>query len=74
MTAHDVFGEEREGVNIKQSAAREWIKPQGWDCIAHELQNSNPLQYDIVHNGVRVPWGEGFKQWGVLLGKTANLV
>ena len=37
-------------------------------------QNSNLLQHDIVHNGVRMPWGEGFRQWGVLLGKTANLV
>ena len=27
-----------------------------------------------MHNGVRVPLGEGFRQWGVLLGKTANLV
>ena len=27
-----------------------------------------------MHNGVRVPWGEGFRQWGVLLGRTANLV
>ena len=74
MTARDVVGEEREGVHIEQSAAREWIKAQGWDCIADELQNSNLLQHDIVHNGVRVPWGEGFRQWGVLLGKTANLV
>ena len=27
-----------------------------------------------MHIGVRVPWGEGFRQWGVLLGRTANLV
>ena len=47
---------------------------QGSECIADELQNSNLLQHDIVHNGVRVPWGEGFRQWGVLLGRTANLV
>ena len=74
MTAHDVVGEEREGVHIEPSAAGEWMKAQGWDCIADELQNSNLLQHDIVHNGVRVAWGEGFRQWWVLLGKTANLV
>ena len=61
-------------MHIEQTAAGEWIKAQGWECIADELQNSNLLQHDIVHNGVRVPWGEGFRQWGVLLGRTANLV
>ena len=73
----DVVREEREGVHIEhmeQSAAGEWIKAQGWGCIADELQNNTLLQHDIVHKGVRVPWGEGFGQWGVLLGKTANLV
>ena len=74
VTAQDVVGEEREGVHIEQSAAEEWIKAQGWECIADELQNGNLLQHDIVHNGVRVPWGEGFRQWGVLLGRFANLV
>ena len=67
VTAQDVVGEDREGVHIEQTAAGEWIKAQGWECIADELQNSNLLQHDIVHNGVRVPWGEGFRQWGVLL-------
>ena len=28
----------------------------------------------LLHDGVRVPWGEGFRQWGVLLGWTAILV
>ena len=55
VTAQDVVGEERDGVHIEQSAAREWIKAQGWDCIADEPQNSNLLQHDIVHSGVRVP-------------------
>ena len=63
MTAQDVVGEERERVLI-QSAAVEWVKAQGWDVIADELQNNNLLQHVIVHNGVRVPWGEGFWQWG----------
>ena len=61
VTAKDVVGEDREGVHIEQTAAGEWIKAQGWE-------------HDIVHNGVRVPCGEGFRQWGVLLGRTANLV
>ena len=61
-------------MHIEQSAAGAWIQAQGWDCIADEPQNSNLLQHDIVHNGVRVPWGEGFRQWGVLLGKTPKLV
>ena len=74
VTAQDVVGEEREGVHIEQSAAGEWIKTQGWECIADKLQNSNLLQHGIVHNGVRVPWGEGFRQRGVLLGSTTNLV
>ena len=74
VTAQVVAGEDREGLHIEQTAAGEWIKAQGWECIADELQNSNLLQHDIVHNGVRVPWGEGFRQWGVLLGRTANLV
>ena len=72
VIAQDVVGEEGEGVHIQQSAAVEWIKAQGWGCIADKLQNL--LQHDTVHNGVRVPWGEGFRQWGVLLGKAANLV
>ena len=61
-------------MHIEQTAAGEWIKAQGWECIADELQNSNLLQHDIVHNGVRVPWGEGSRQKGVLVGRTANLV
>ena len=48
VTAEDVVGGEREGVHIEQSAAGEWIKAQGWECIADELQNSNLLQHDIV--------------------------
>ena len=62
MTAQDVVGEDREGVHIEQSAAGEWIRAQGWECVADELQNSNLLQHEIVHNGVRVPWGEEFRQ------------
>ena len=33
LTVQDVVGEEREALHIEQSAAREWIKAQGWDCI-----------------------------------------
>ena len=74
VTGQDVVGEEREGVHINKSAAGQWIKAQGWESIADELPNSNLWQHDIVHNALRVPWGEGFRQWGVLLGRTANLV
>ena len=34
VTAHDVVGEEREGVHIEHSASREWIKAQGCNFIA----------------------------------------
>ena len=61
-------------MHIEQTAAGEWIKAQGWECIADELQMSNLLQHGIVHNGVRVPCVEGFRQLGVLLGRTVNLV
>ena len=47
VTAEDVVGEKKDGVHIEQSAAGEWVKAEGWDCIADEPQKSHQLQHDI---------------------------
>ena len=46
------------------------MKSEVWDCIDDELQTSCQLQHDLL----RMPWGEGFKQSGMLLGKVVDRV
>ena len=61
-------------MHIEQSAAGEWIKAQRWDCIADELQTATFCNTILFITVYVCHGGDGFKQWGVLLGKTANLV
>ena len=43
--------DKKKGLRLEQTTAAQWVKSEGWDCIAHHLEEE-ALLHHIVDMGV----------------------
>ena len=69
----DEKGDKKKGLRLEQTAPAEWVKSEGWDCIADHLEQDGLLQHVADMGGGQVSWTDNFHQWGKSLLATSNV-
>ena len=69
----DEGGDKKRGLRLEQIAAAEWVKSEGWDCIADHLEQDGLLLHIVDMGPAQVSWTDSFRQWGKSPFATSNL-